>query len=93
MGADLQSDLSHTRKKRPAQPKQQAFIEYKEEGDGRTLERAIVDYRNEMKDKKQNIKMLTQVINATKQEMDKVKGRLDTKAEEKKAQMKSGAEF
>jgi hypothetical protein len=73
--------------------KQQAFIEYKEEGDGRTLERSIIDYRNEMKDKKQSIKIFTQVINTTKTEMDKVKDRLDSKAEEKKAQLKNGSEF
>ena len=43
-----------------------------------------------MKDKRQNIKILTQVINTTKTEMDKVKTRLDAKAEEKKAQMRNG---
>jgi len=53
--------------------KQQAFIEYKEEGDGKQLERAIVEYRNDLKDKKQIIKTLTAIINTTKQEMDKVK--------------------
>jgi kinesin family protein 6/9 len=46
-----------------------------------------------MKDKKQHIKMLTQVINTTKVEMDKVKERLDAKGEEKKAQLKNGADF
>jgi hypothetical protein len=36
------------------------------------------------------VKILTQIINQTKQEMDKVKDRLDQKAEEKKMQMKKG---
>jgi hypothetical protein len=51
------------KRKRKAVDKQQAFIEYKEEGDGKQLERAVIEYRNEMKDKKQLIKILTQTIN------------------------------
>lgn len=39
--------------------KQQAFIEYKENGDGRKLEKSVVDYRNEIKDKRNNVKMFT----------------------------------
>lgn len=73
-------------KKRPAVTKQQAFLEYKQDGgEGAVLEGAIIHYRNELKDKKQHIKNVTQVINATKKEMDSVKQRLDAKAEEKKA--------
>jgi kinesin family protein 6/9 len=47
-----------------------------------------MDYRNEMKDKRSEIKTYTQVINTTKVEMDRVKVRLDHKAEEKKLSMK-----
>ncbi len=43
-----------------------------------------------MKNRKQEVKILTQIINQTKQELDKVKDRLDQKAEEKKMQMKKG---
>jgi len=46
-----------------------------------------------MKDKKQSIKTFTQVINTTKAEMDKVKAKLDHKAEEKKTQMRNGSGF
>lgn len=84
--------MSH--KKRPPMTKQQAFLEYKQEGgDGALQERAIVDYRNELRDKKQHIKNVTQLINATKKEMDAVKVRLDAKAEEKKAQARNGNDF
>jgi hypothetical protein len=41
-----------------------------------------------MKDKRVVIKQLTSIINATKLEMDKVKTRLDHKAEEKKLTIK-----
>ncbi|CDW82929.1 kinesin motor domain-containing protein [Stylonychia lemnae] len=87
LGGEQQDSV---RRKRKPIDKQTAFIEYKEEGDGRTLEKAIIDYRNEMKDKRQHIKTFTQVINTTKQEMDKIKARLDSKGEEKKAQLRSG---
>lgn len=91
-GDQAQSELSN--KKRPAMPKQQAFLEYKQDGgEGGLLERAIVEYRNELRDKKQHIKNVTQLINATKKEMDSVKVRLDAKAEEKKAQMRNGNDF
>lgn len=73
------------KKKRKPVDKQLAFIEYKQEGDGRNLERAIVENRNDIKDKRVTIKNLTQIINTTKVEMDKVKSRLDYKQDEKKA--------
>jgi chromosome segregation ATPase len=57
------------------------------------MERAIVDYRNDMKDKRQTIKTLTQIINTTKSEMDRTKSRLDQKGDEKRAQMRNGADF
>ena len=41
-----------------------------------------------MKEKRSKIKALTQIINATKLEMDRVKARLDDKNHEKKLQMK-----
>lgn len=41
-----------------------------------------------MRDKRSYIKTLTQVINSTKAEMDKVKTKLDDKAHEKKMQLK-----
>jgi hypothetical protein len=56
-------DGTGQKKKRKPIDKQQAFIEYKEKGDGRHLERAIIDNRNEIKDKRERIKTLTSVIN------------------------------
>lgn len=81
-------DEGTEKKKRRGVDKQQAFIEYKQEGDGRNLEKAIIESRNDTKNKRNTIKTLTQIINSTKLEMDKVKERLDYKQDEKKAQMR-----
>ncbi len=62
-------------KKRPFLDKQQAFLEYKT-GPGKSLEQAIIQYREEVKEGKHQVKILTATINATKQEMDRVQGRL-----------------
>ena len=53
--------------------KQTAFVEYKTlTEEGKALETAIVQYRDEIKDKKALVKTLTATINATKQELDRV---------------------
>ncbi len=66
--------------KRPALDKQSAFLEYKQENsDGKKLEETIMGYRGDMKEKRQMVKNCTQMINGTKNEMDKVKERLDHK--------------
>lgn len=81
-------------KKRTAIDKQTAFVEYKtqtEEGKG--LEEAIVQYREEVKNKKNMVKTLTIQINATKQEMDRVQERLGQKQDEKRAANARGDDF
>ena len=85
---DLDLEGDGRQGKRKAIDKQQAFLEYKQQQeDGVKLEKAIMDYRNDMNYKRNSIKTFTQVINATKTEMDHVKSRLDQKQDEKKAQM------
>jgi len=60
-------------KKRAPIDKQAAFVEYKTQSeDGKSLEGAILQYREEVKEKKNLVKTLTVQINATKQEMDRV---------------------
>ena len=50
------SDVKH---KRPPIDKQAAFIQYKDEGQGKNLESAIVEYRNDIKAKRNQIKIYT----------------------------------
>ena len=92
MDDSLAQDPDKHQKRKPID-KQQAFIEYKDIGDGKQLERAVIDYRSEMKDKKMHIKVVTATLNQTKLEMDRVKQRLDVKGEEKKAQLKHGLDY
>jgi kinesin family member 6/9 len=69
-------------------------VEYKTQTEeGRGLEGAIVQYREEVKHKKNAVKTLTMQINATKQEMDRVQERLGQKQEEKRAANARGEEF
>ena len=67
--------------------KQQAFIEFKLEG-GRDLEDAVIQSRKEIQEKRAHIKLLTQTVNTYKKEIDRVKGLLDRKVEEKKLQVR-----
>lgn len=71
------------RVKRKAIDKQAAFIEFKG-GEGKKIEDSIVHNRNEVKTKKEQVKQITQVINVTKQEIDKIKELLDRKEHERK---------
>ena len=67
-------------KKRAPIDKQTAFLEYKTaSSEGKSLEQAIVQYREESKSKKLQVKTLTAVINTTKTEMDRVQQRLAQK--------------
>jgi hypothetical protein len=72
-----EEEKSDQKKKRPATDKQTAFVEYKTQTDeGRSLETAILKYRDELKTKKSSLKNLTLSINSTKAEMDRVQQRL-----------------
>ncbi len=71
--------------KRAAIDKQSAYLEYKSTSQGKSLENAIVQYREELKQKKLQVKNFTATINITKQEMDRVQERLNQKQEEKRA--------
>ena len=74
--------------------KQTAFVEYKTLTDeGKSLELAILQYREEVKQKKGVVKTLTLNINATKAEMDKVQTRLQQKQDEKRAAHARGDQF
>jgi chromosome segregation ATPase len=89
-----EEDKSDHKKKRAPLDKQTAFVEYKTQTEaGRQLEHAIIEYREELKSKKQAMKTLTMAINATKGELDNVLNRIAHKQDEKKAANQRGADF
>lgn len=71
-------------KKRRLIDRQSAFIEFKQLPEGKSFEDAILNNRNQLKEKKLRVKILTENCNGTKKEIDMVKQLLDKKAEEKK---------
>jgi kinesin family protein 6/9 len=82
------------KKKRAPIDKQTAFLEYKTfTEEGKALESAIVQYREDIKDKKLIVKNLTATINATKQELDRVSMRLQQKKDENHAAHARDAQF
>lgn len=75
-------------KKRKAIDRQTAFVEFKALPEGKQFEDSIINSRQELKDKKSRVKVLTDVCNQTKREIDLIKASLDEKAEEKKKNMR-----
>ena len=76
------------KQKREAIDKQQAFIEYKQTNEGQTYEGSIRDRRNLIREKRAEIKNLTDQLNVKKGEIDELKDRLDRKEEERKMRMR-----
>lgn len=70
-------------KKRKAIDKQPAYLEYKE-GPGGTIERSILSFRKDFKDKRIVTKELTEKINVGKRMIDKLKMQLDKKEDERR---------
>jgi hypothetical protein len=69
-------------KKRSAIPRQEAFLEFKQE-EGKQAESDIIENRKTLKEKKTDIKMASEVCNMTKIEIDKIQIQLEGKKEEK----------
>lgn len=57
-----------------------AFLEYKSTDEGKEIEDKIVLSRNDLKEKRALIKVLTDACNKSKKDIDTVKGQLDLKA-------------
>ena len=66
--------------------RQTAFLEYKHE-EGSRIEEGIIGNRTDLKDKKIQLKTLTQVINTSKKEIDKLKDMLQIKREQRKGEI------
>lgn len=65
----------------------QAFIEYKET-DGKQLESAIRSDMHDLKEKKNQAKILTESCNKSRKEMERIKERLDEKRMARKADVR-----
>ena len=77
--------IPEPKKKRAPIDKQEAYIEYKSDA-GKKIEDSIIMSREDMKEKRVTVKVVTAKINATKGEIDKLKVKLDKKEEERKLQ-------
>ena len=90
-GEEDKSEEGEKRKRAPVD-KQSAYVEYKTSAEeGKAVEAAIVQYREEVKSNKGQVRNHTATINATKQEMDRVQERLQQKQDEKRAANARGA--
>lgn len=70
--------------KRKAIDRNTAFLEFKSQHEGKPLEEQIIANRQDLKDQKQKVKHFTDNCNTSKVELDKIKGRLDAKADDKR---------
>ena len=66
------------KKKRPVIGKQEAYIEFKA-GEGKKIEDSVVMSRDDMKKKREQVKVITQKINGTKLNIDSLKVKPDKK--------------
>lgn len=71
-------------KKRKYVDKQSAYMEYKKEGEGQSLEESIKENRNELNSMKGTLKELTEECNSSMKDINMVKAELDRKQDERK---------
>ena len=71
-------------KKRKYVDKQSAYMEYKRDGEGQSLEESIKENRNELNSMKGTLKELTEQCNSSMKDINMVKAELDRKQDERK---------
>lgn len=71
-------------KKRKYVDKQSAYMEYKKDGDGLSLEESIKENRQELNSMKGTLKELTESCNSSMKDINMVKAELDRKQDERK---------
>lgn len=71
-------------KKRKYVDKQSAYMEYKRDGEGQSLEESIKENRNELNSMKGTLKELTESCNSSMKDINIVKAELDRKQDERK---------
>lgn len=74
---------SKANKRKPVD-RNQAFLEFKSQHDGKTFEEQILSNRADLKELKQRVKVFTDTCNKAKADLDLTKAKLDAKAEEKR---------
>ncbi len=74
-------------KKRPAIDKQEAFIEFKSTDQGTLTEENIHNLRQVTKERRTEIKGITEDLNKTKSQIDRLKQRLDRKENERRMRL------
>lgn len=63
-------------------------MEFKQSSEGQNFEERIRDRRNMIREKRSDIKRITDTLNQNKGEIDALKVRLDRKEEERKVRMR-----
>jgi flagellar capping protein FliD len=74
--------------KRPAIEKQEAFLEYKQTSTGQQIDVNVLRLRQVTKEKRLEIKNVTESLNSVKAQIDKLKSRLDRKEAERRQRLK-----
>lgn len=77
------------KQKREAIDKQQAFIEFKASDEGQAFENRIRERRDTIKERRSQIKNVTDTLNENKAAIDALKTRLDRKEEERKIRLRN----
>ena len=70
--------------KRAAIDKQEAFLEFKQTEEGVSIEENILHFRATTKERRNDIKRVTDNLNKTKHDIDKLKAKLDRKEHERR---------
>jgi hypothetical protein len=70
--------------KRAAIDKQEAFLEFKQTEEGISIEENILHFRATTKERRGDIKRVTDNLNKTKHDIDKLKAKLDRKEHERR---------
>lgn len=78
------SEARINQKKRKYVDKQSAYMEYKRDGEGQSLEESIKENRNELNSMKGTLKELTESCNSSMKDINIVKAELDRKQDERK---------
>lgn len=79
----MKEQVPEVKTKRVPIDKQLAYLEFKS-GKGAKIEESIILSRQDMKDKREDVRTLTQNINTTKHDIDRLQIKLDKKEEERK---------
>jgi hypothetical protein len=79
----VKEQVPEVKTKRVPIDKQLAYLEFKS-GKGAKIEESIILSRQDMKDKREDVRTLTQNINTTKHDIDRLQIKLDKKEEERK---------